>query len=412
MQPSINIDGLNFTLLYRAYDDDKNNIRKLIIYCCDNSDQQYISYKSNSDINWRFAYKNRIAGEYVKGYNYITTTQIHQDLQIFFYKNYNDLPELLDISKIATIYSSLKMIYNDEENTEFSDIIEDDTLTYKHDVFVPLKKCPNGDSTNRYCFMQKNILNAFDIDYEIKSKYNECMFEILQQIKNDNKTLFEKYNIHSFVQEEDRKTFYNLIVNAFSKYMEYFFELDGVPKFIYDININVPYEIGSLLTQKITVYIFKIILKLKDSDLRFILYYGIYDYIGYNSKLKSLESNSKSYKIILNLLPIDSKINKYGMNEKYIAIQTIYIYKMFEYHHFTYGQAAQVDYDNDLPGNYTFIGDLLNNLWPLQHMGKLELYEKIINLSFISKQINIKEDELLLLKYDKLKKDIKELLIK
>ena len=75
-----------------------------------------------------------------------------------------------------------------------------------------------------------------------------------------------------------------------------------------------------------------------------------------------------AYKIILNILPATSRLGAFGLNDAYISAN-VYVYKMFEYSGVTNPAHKQVNREGDrvvYNRKYNFIGDLLNNMWPLR----------------------------------------------
>jgi len=358
---TITIDGLTFTLLNKSI---SHSDRRLIIFKC--NDKEYVSYKSNSDVNWRLAFK--LWGGYDKGTDYITTTQIHQDLQCFFNDMYDKLDELNDSSKINEINTRLV-------TEDFYEILHKES--YDHDVFNTLMiSCPTG-TNEKYCFTHHTIFNQFDVDkiYGTNTNiYITKMKEIMGTIRTVNSDLFQRtedelklLTHYKYVSNTvDRNMLYNLMIQAFSEYMKHFFTAIGTPTFVCNRHIRVPYNALSGLEQPIVVSVYKITLKLNTDNKQFILYYGTYNYKQYVPDIKEISPDSTPYKIILNLIPIDNKITEYGMYDNFISAG-IYVYKMFEYHQGG-GVKAQVDYENPLPGSYTFIGDLLSKMYPLQDL--------------------------------------------
>ena len=226
---------------------------------------------------------------------------------------------------------------------------------YTQDVFIPMYITCQPTK----CFTQWDIKQIFNKDYDFGERFDHT--------KNIDYTT--KYFIHmnsllkakTIPDTEHQNTLYNLIVSIYSQYMEHFFKLsnNNNSQFICNVNYNVPYSKISTLEQKLIVSIYKINIELKDDPTqKFTLIYGTYDYQHYNNTTKKIEEEKKSYKIILNLIPFESKINQYGLYENYIS-SGIYVYKIFEYNN-------QTDYTNKIPEQYTFIGDLLTNMWPLQ----------------------------------------------
>ena len=172
-------------------------------------------------------------------------------------------------------------------------------------------------------------------------------------------------------QIKNTENVYKLIIKIFSEYMKIFFNITSKSQFVCEIDYNVPYGKGYDqkydLNQKIKISIFKIFLKLKEEDIPFVLFYGKYNYKNcikkQDGKFYELEEEAKSYKIILNLLKADNHITKYGIYDHFIN-SGIYVYKIFEYN-------QQISYHkNQISSDYTFIGDLLTNMWPLNDISE------------------------------------------
>ena len=314
----------------------------------------------------------------IKGYNYITTTQIHLDLQNFFNKNLDKVKEEeIDFNKIKTISARLikKNEKNENNKSEFNYM--NDRL-YQHEVFQPLiKLCKPGE-----CFQQndhQNFLNQVleNIKFILKRKQiqnflsgdpqdyitikNPIYFLTMERILETNDSEFIK------IFKDDPQNYQRIhmsIIKIFSEYMEHFFNVVDKPKFLYEVNYSIPYYHESPLKQNIQVSIFKTVLKLKESDNTFVLIYGKYEYKNCSRNENQeyiLEEDPKPYKIILNLLKTENHITKYGFYDHYID-SGIYVYKMFDY-----TRPKQVIYPkNQIDGNYAFIGDLLTNMWPLK----------------------------------------------
>jgi len=392
------IDNISFVLLYK----DILHDRKIIIYQSNN--HLYVSYKSNSDVNWRFYFKNYYFSNLEKGDDYVTTTQIEQNLQCNFDEHYEQLPELPAKYKsdADSIYSKIQDILI---HTNSYDYIFKNLRMFDHPVFKTLYNLCNTST----CFLH-NIKEKFDKSQFDKSQIDESniyvdkMKQIISSIRQSNKPLFDaEYKATQW------KSLYKLMVDVFSEYMEHFFIIDGQPIYVCDKNIDVPYDNDPKFKQNINIKILKIDLLLEKENKKFTLYYGEYDYKHFITEKKStkpqlnekstkpqlnekstkpqlnekstkpqlnekstkpkLNEKSTKYRIILGMIPSDSKITKYGLSEHYISAG-IYIYKMFEYHQ-SFLIKGQVEHQNPLPGNYTFIGDLLNKMWPLNALDKI-----------------------------------------
>ena len=146
--------------------------------------------------------------------------------------------------------------------------------------------------------------------------------------------------------------------------MENFFNVIGDPIYICTIFIDVPYNDNVIDKQILTLYIYKILLQLKTTNEKFIVYYGVYKYKFFNYDSKTiLPETEKIYKIILNIVSEDANITNEGLYDCYIATG-LYANKIFEYD-FKDHEHIYRDMIYRVSSSYVFIGDLLTNMWPL-----------------------------------------------
>ena len=146
--------------------------------------------------------------------------------------------------------------------------------------------------------------------------------------------------------------------------MEHFFNCISEPSYICKIYVNVPYNSDIVEKQIITINKYKVIIQLKTTNEKFIVFYGVYKYKEFNYSTKNiLADTERSYKIILNIIAEDNYISNEGLYDCYIATG-IYAYKIFDYMSYGTMNIAR-DKKYRISDTYAFIGDLMTNMWPL-----------------------------------------------
>jgi len=189
-----------------------------------------------------------------------------------------------------------------------------------------------------------------------KEYYNELITKYVN-IENNYYTKLEEYINDEKITAADLKTKESdliidtstKIINVHSEYITKYFTIVGSPEYMYEFEFK--YNNTAVKTK-----VYKIQFVNKKNSNKYNLIFGCYDY------------NGKNYKIIINMIPYDSKINEYGVYDKICSVG-IFIYKPFEY-------SKQLSFSRTgyyLSGDYQFIGDLLNKMYPLPHIdcGKL-----------------------------------------
>ena len=113
---------------------------------------------------------------------------------------------------------------------------------------------------------------------------------------------------------------------------------------------------------------FEIIIQNTINDQKYKLFYSKYNYTNKNNN----KFNGTYYSIV-NIIPIDATTNIFGLYDT-IMSAGVYIYKIIEYKK----QCNINDKDREipLPGTftcYTFIGDFMTDVWPLNEIKKDKL---------------------------------------
>jgi hypothetical protein len=375
--PQVVIDGMKVSLLYKSVLPEGGY--PLIIYRC--GDELSCAYPSKSEGLWRLLVHRERGHDFLidKGHNYTTTTQIHMDLQPFFSSHFAALPEVSCeafpylckvqfgtdyYNKIigAIGYESPPTLF-DQWGTPILTISPRPEREYKHPVFEPL-----NIACDENCFA-----NTFNKIYENESairrvgpttpyiKKLQELFGIGVRGSIINSPVFRNARV---ISKEDR---YQTVVAIFSAYMKHFFRVADTPS-EYRCTLQMPIESG---TNKYTVpiYVYRTTITLDSDPAKptFFVYYGVYT-------MPDVSLDPGTYKIILNILPTESKMGAFGLHDMYISAN-IYVYKMFEYATIDHSQVERQrpqnihrasNYAQFYYNKYKFMGDLLAKMWPLE----------------------------------------------
>ena len=378
--PQLVVDGIKVSLLYKSVLPEGRY--PLIIYRC--GDELSCAYPSKSEGLWRLlVHLERDGHTFImdKGHNYTTTTQIHMDLQPFFSSQYAALPEVSCeafpyLCKLqfgtdyynkligAIGYESPPTLF-DKWGTPILTISPKPEREYKHPVFTPL-----NIACDENCFA-----NTFNKIYESESairrvgpttpyiKKLQELFGIGVRGSIINSPAFRNARV---ISKEDR---YQTVVAIFSAYMKHFFRVADTPS-EYRCTLQMPLENGTnTYTVPIDVYRTTIQLDKKSDPMEptFFVYYGVYT-------MPDVSLDPGTYKIIINILPTESKMGAFGLNDMYISAN-IYVYKMFEYATIEHSQVERQrpqnihrasNYAQFYYNKYKFMGDLLTKMWPLE----------------------------------------------
>jgi len=351
----ININGKIFSLKYTYF-----NGRTHVIYSCNGQLNQ--AYLSLSEGLWR--YKGNDYG-YEKGYDYITTTQLHIDLQCFINSKYLSLPDIYSLEEVEKNRIFESITYNNSIIQKFYDIRNND-----YDVFIPLdivfrarKDALDPITKNerflitKYAFYYFQNLNYAKNLFMEKNIYNLKLTELFDISERELK-LKNQYDWSGDLSIKDIQNKIN--IEICSKYMEYFFNRISEPVFICKLLIDTPYDTDLITSQIINFNVYKITIQLKTTGMNFFVYYGVFNYKNFNYVTKEILPEENSYKMILNIVAADSDITIEGLSDCYIATG-IYVYKAFAYDTEEINREEKFRVSRD----YFFIGDLLTNMWPL-----------------------------------------------
>jgi len=413
--PSIVLNGITFTLLNKFM----KGTYEMVLYSADDGKevQKYTAYKSHSEGLWRFAYTSLYFDElFIKGDDYITTTQIHMDLQCLFETHYKTLPPI-DFKDVRRYVTQNRIEEDPKRSSRVNEAMEPHVITYirdfappgfggtvvlpdettrvsrdfVHPVFLPLVTLMRpGEGIKRLVYAMTHPVEVESNFYKIKTQGNfhnseianyktsgknirkmprdfhfQKMQEIIQEISERDGLITGRINESPLVNVtfNPEPKILTAMVSVFSEYMEFFFKTGAEPSTrICEITMPIP---GSPTTIPLVIY--KRQLQLIKDRTPFDLYYAVYTIPDEFPEIKG------TYKTVVNLVPSPSLANEFGMNKYYISTG-IYVYKIFDYgHQFPregkplFGEEPKVVRGKKQPDTrYVFLGDLLTNMWPLQ----------------------------------------------
>jgi len=321
---SVTIDDYTFTVTGRC----EYQGRPVFEYT--NGVNTYYAYKSQSEGLWRFAathtkgyIRGMESGTLFKGEHYITSSQLHMDLQRLLSNLYND-----NIAVPAVDCGGIMLTEESGKIPEFENLLYGSQRQYTGGVFSPLEALCNND--DQFC------LGRFDsVERIVNNKIKGSCVRMLNCIApgyltNKYYTRFRHFLSTNPIVDKTS------IINVMSAYMKDYFTHDLSPSVcILETSIE------TIVPTPIQMFVFVTTLTLKeDKTQTFRLYYATYVREGV------------PYKIILNIVPANTSVNLYGLYNTYISAG-IFAFKPF----------------NQQPDNsYLFIGDILTNMWPLSRL--------------------------------------------
>jgi len=365
-----------------------------------------VAYKSQSEGLWRLAMDN---GQFLKGSDYVTTTQLHMEFQCLFDAYGSTLSEPPDLRLFETLLLNSSnsdskkhslthnvsqlvkqpttiMYFSTRLNSHF--IVKRNVREYAHPVFFPLVALCEKQTHLSNSYKLMTLLRDPEIHPKIKelSNFNtiirspsgitgqNIMNEYNQRVRQSYKSnLRQLTNIprdpffgkmieliqtmpglelplpvtpsNSIIQD---KIVLHSIIDLYSKYMKYFFTTGPDPS-VHVCTLHMPVPLATV-SSVIPFPIYKRQLRFLREGLLFDLYYTVYT-------MPEESGYSGTFKTILNLLPSPSSPGSLGLNAQYISAG-IYVYKPFEYNgRFIF---------KDKEGKYSFLGDFLTHMWPLE----------------------------------------------
>ena len=288
-------------------------------------------YTSNSALSfYRYCVTNN--HKYYKGLNYISSTFINIDLQKFinnqikYHRLELDRP-FIQCHSISDIQSSDHILYNR--------IVLPISTSTNGFFRIMSEVFPHVDTIINYKATLLLIINALKKYTEKSDLYKITLLsDIYCLLKEDNLN-------HEILEGDSRTEFFTKLKTTFETlFNKYFtlFEATTVPDCIFNKKVNIGrVEIQISLLKNIFVY--------NNIDKKYIVYWILYEFSG------------KDYKNIVHIIPENSKITEYGLDDRYVDAG-IFINKSFDYKeqspitHVGHGEAGRVEDTS----NYFFIG--------------------------------------------------------
>jgi hypothetical protein len=342
--PSITINDINFTLIKKTKHDNHRDVVK--IKSVDSNGQQYIfwAYRSNSEMGlWRLGMFDET---FYKGVDYVQTTLIHLDLQIFINNNLNNIPY--------------------------------DNMNYMN--------LDNFDNRVEECY----CLNRIE-DFEDEFSEDVCDMKVISQIVDDNRRIiyeppfenmyFNKGNVDcgKIIDKYTNQEYLNTYMNNFSKLFESEFDYEEETKvfeynFVFEETINITNQIYSV---KLTKKPDKKITNPRNNKTNEIILYFDVAYLKENETLKDThpfyENITKICKMPMHIFPFlitttTSQINSIGLYSHYVFAGP-YLCKLFDYSSNRNKQCTLTEEkEYKCTRNYSYIGNRYLDLFPLKNI--------------------------------------------
>lgn len=317
---------------------------------------------------WRFLL--HIGQGHHKGRNYMFSTYIHPYLQIFINDHIHQLQfyEISDRNSTRTLIQNygLSIYETSYKLNEIIALLERENLKYDDKNLQNLNKiCQVG-----FCFVRQNKTS------------HVCFQETLDFIKQTLKISDQDLISQECLRSPNIDKYIKLLLSAISKYMETNYKISENAKLEYIgeqdlINIT---ETNSLV---INHKIYKIQIESNtNKEYKYWLYCSNYTYYSrYDEALSTFnrDNHQEGYWTLIYLVPISSKITKYGFSEDVVDVG-VYIHKIMEYPTQIY-VPDQSDLDNIYRMSqkdektkrnvYWFLGDLIEDMWPLPQIKKM-----------------------------------------
>jgi hypothetical protein len=261
-------------------------------------------YTSNSDLSF-YRYCITKDSIYYKGLNYISSTFINIDLQKFIndqlrYHNLESEEYSIPCQSISDIRISDPTLYNRIESPESTS--SNDFFKIMSEVF------PHVDTIRNYKATLLLIIKAL-YKYTTYSDFYTItlLSDIYCLLKEDNLN-------HEIFEGDSRTEFFTKLKTTFETlFKKYFslFESTKLDDFIFFKDVIIGSEI-------IRIFLYKNIFKYNDTGRKYIMYWIYYRF------------SSKFYSNIVHILPENSKITEYGLDDRYVNAG-IFINKSFDY---------------------------------------------------------------------------------
>lgn len=327
--------------------EERNNRIYVKIYC-HNYETNEISndyfYSSKSDgYFWRYCFMHPSGGVFDKGYNYVTTTFVNMKLQEFIFdemEKFNNIPRESECINRRSITD--KILLERLVGTSF---------TSSHIFFKILDDifpC-EFESTGKPKMFDEYFKCLEKLNEEIvsKTKLDKTHLNLMHlQLLNDLKQCIERRGVFKHIEGSKTEHFTN-VYKAFNDFftMHFIYKVDTKRKLISNRIINI--EGYSVVMNIYSIHISSP----KITDQTYRAYYMVYKF-----KKPGADFTANYKKGLLQIIPITSKINKYGLDDRYVSAG-YFINKIFDYK----VQTGMFTFAGKEAGrDYLFMGEIVN----------------------------------------------------
>jgi hypothetical protein len=304
--------------------------------------ERFVLYTSTSEgLFWRFC-GLRSNGGYDKGFNYVTTTFINMDLQLFLFHTmqyFNIIEQKMGPTNCIPFKNISNNFVIERLTSKHKKMDEDPAFTLLDNIF------PYGTMDDRqiYYFLIKFLknLNRLGMRNFINGYEKDVAKKLLERL-----TLNDCLNFRE--SEVSRRGFYKRWYKSLTEFFFYFFELRTDSAIILIPNRTIHFK-DNLKPVTVNMSVNRIFAKNKHSQKKYIIYY-----IKYKTSL--VEDKNKTYKHILSIAPSQSHLTVYGFDTTYVSCG-MFVNKIFDYYEQISITRTAKERGNM---NYTFVGDVFD----------------------------------------------------
>ena len=329
----------------RRFEEQENDRYHVIIYNFKMGNkldyERIVLYTSKSEgLFWRLC-GLRDDGGYDKGFNYVTTTFVNMDLQLFLFHSM----QYFNIEKKEVKPSDCEPF----DKLSSKPLIERLTSKYKSmdkdPVFTLLDNIFPYDTMSSKQFYKNQIkflikLNELGMKNFINGHEKNVAYKLLSRLM--------KNGCLEFSESESRREFYKRWYTSLTEFFLHFFKLDTFTAETLIPNRTIHFE-DKLQPVIVNMSVNRILAENNHSKKTYIIYY-----IKYKTSLE--QDKKKTYKHILNIALSDTNLTKHGIDNNYVSCG-MFVSKIFDY----YKQITITRTDNEKEYmDYTFVGDVFH----------------------------------------------------
>ena len=303
--------------------------------------ERFVVYTSTSEgLFWRFC-ALRDDGKYDKGFNYVTTTFINMDLQLFLFHSmqyFNIIEQKMGPTDCIPFKKLSNELVIERLTSKYKTMDREPVFTLLDNIFP----YHTMDSKQFYNNQIKFLLNLIKLGTRnfINGYENNVSKKLLERlVVND---------CLKFRDSESRRGFYTRWYKSLTEFFFSFFELrkDSAATLIPNRTIHFEDKLQPVI---VNMSINRVFAKNNHSKKKYIIYY-----IKYKTSLE--QDKNKTYKHILNIALSNTNLTKHGFDNNYVSCG-MFVSKIFDY----YEQISITRTDNERDYmDYTFVGDVFH----------------------------------------------------